>query len=119
MGRIDADNRDGTSQERVGMTKIAYLISEEDVHGYIDDALDERRRKAVEARLSQDNDLAAKIAVYKAQKMALKLLDRPAGPLPPPIRSLCRQLAERLTRRSQSAGIWNKIPPKRASKSSA
>src|SRR3546814_7613044 len=78
--------------------------------GYIDDALDEKRRKAVEARLSQDNDLAAKIAVYKAQKMALKLLDRPAGPLPPPIRALCRQLAERLTRRSQSAGIWNKMP---------
>ena len=101
------------------MTKIAYLISEEDVHGYIDDALDERRRKAVETRLSHDSDLAAKIAVYKAQKMALKLLDRPTGPLPPPIRALCRQLAERLTRRSQSAGIWNKMPPKRASKSSA
>lgn len=98
--------------------KIAYLISEEDIHAYIDNALDEKRRKAVEARLSQDNNLAAKVTVYKAQKMALKLLDRPAGPLPPPIRALCRRLAEQLTRRSQNSGIWNKLPPKRAFRSS-
>lgn len=100
------------------MTKITYLISEEDIHGFIDDALDDKRRKAVEARLSQDNDLAAKITVYKAQKMALKLLDRPTGPLPPAIRALCQRLAEQLTRRSQNPAIWNKIPPKRVSKSS-
>lgn len=101
------------------MTKIAYLISEEDIHGYIDDALDKKRRKAVELCLARDGDLAARVTVYKAQKMALNLLGRSAGPLPPPIRALCRQLAQRLTRRSQNTDIWNKIPPKRASKSSA
>lgn len=101
------------------MTTIAYLISEEDIHAYVDNALDRKRRQAVEACLSKDSELAAKVAVYRAQKMALKLLERPAGPLPEPIRALCRLLAERLTQRTQTKAIWDKMPPKRTSKFSA
>jgi hypothetical protein len=101
------------------MMTIAYLISEEDVHAYVDSALDARRQQAVEICLSQDSELAAKVAVYRAQVMALKLLDRPSEPLSEPIRALCRVLAQRITQRSQLADIWDKIPPKRTSKSSA
>ncbi|HEY4343342.1 MAG TPA: hypothetical protein VGN05_03275 [Parvibaculum sp.] len=101
------------------MTTIAYLISEEDIHAYIDGALDARRRQAVEICLSQDSDLAAKVAIYRAQVMALNLLERPSSPLPEPIRALCRAFAQKLTQRSQHADIWDKMPPKRTSKSSA
>jgi anti-sigma factor RsiW len=98
------------------MTIVTYLISEEDLHAYVDDALDARRRQAVETCLSQDDDLAAKVAVYRAQKLALKLLERPTGPLPDSIRALCRMLAKRLTQGSQTTDIWDKMPPKRKSK---
>jgi anti-sigma factor RsiW len=90
------------------MAKVAYLIGEEDIHAYVDDALGPRRRRAVEACISQDSALAEKVAAYRAQKAELQLRTYLETELPEPIRALCRKLAREITRCARESDEWNK-----------
>lgn len=78
------------------MTTISYLIAERDFHAYVDNHLDKRRRKAVEAYLARHAALAATVAAYRAQNAALAALGGAQGCMPESIRKLCQELARRL-----------------------
>lgn len=101
------------------MTGIAYVISEQDLHAYVDDVLGADRREAVEAYLAENPEAAAKVASYWAQRQTLLLLPHSTEPLGEPTRALCRELARRLTSRPIQARLeWNKRPGRRVSLSS-
>lgn len=76
------------------------IISEEDLHAYVDGQLDPERRSAVEAFLRVSPDAAARVAEDVAQRHALRAALGPiaAEPLPPSL-NLSRLAEERLTRR--------------------
>lgn len=76
------------------------VISEEDLHAYVDGRLDPDRRAAVEAFLRDAPEAAARVGAYIAQSQALRAaLGAIAGePLPPSL-NLTRLVEERLTRR--------------------
>lgn len=76
------------------------VISEEDLHAYVDGRLDPDRRAAVEAYLRETPDAAARVAEDIAQRHALRAALGPiaAEPLPPSL-NLSRLVEERLARR--------------------
>lgn len=82
------------------MTMITYFIAEQDLHGYVDNQLDQRRRKAVEQYLIRHAVLAETVAAYRAQNAALAKLVKESRSMPDPIKTLMRDLAHRLTDRS-------------------
>jgi anti-sigma factor RsiW len=79
------------------MTMITYFIAERDLHGYVDNLLDQKRRHAVEAYLTRHAVLAETVTAYRAQNAALAALVNKAQPMPEPIRALMRDLAHHLT----------------------
>ncbi len=76
------------------------VISEEDLHAYVDGRLDPERRAVVGAYLRETPDAAARVAEDIAQRQALRAALGPlaAEPLPPSL-NLARLVEERLTRR--------------------
>ena len=60
-------------------------ITEDDLHGYIDHALDPTRRAAVQDYLGTHPDVAARIAAYERQRDSLRSALRPIAeePIPP------------------------------------
>jgi anti-sigma factor RsiW len=60
-------------------------IEDAELHAYVDSALDPERMRAVEGQLKQDPALAARVAGYREDKLALKNLygTADAEPLPP------------------------------------
>lgn len=76
------------------------VISEEDLHAYVDGRLDPERRAVVEAYLREAPDAAARVAEDIAQRRALRAALGPiaAEPLPPSL-NLSRLVEERLGRR--------------------
>ena len=79
-------------------------VSEEDLHAYVDNALDAARREDVDRYLRERGDEAARVRDYIAQREALRAaLDFPATtPLPPEL-NLLRLLDARLMRRRR---LW-------------
>ena len=76
------------------------VISEEDLHAYVDRRLDPERRIAVESFLREAPETATRVTEYIAQRQALRatLGTIAAEPLPPSL-NLARLLEERLTYR--------------------
>ena len=76
------------------------VISEEDLHAYVDGQLDPERQSAVEAFLRDSPDAAARVAEDAAQRRALRAALGPvvAEPLPSSL-NLTRLVEERLARR--------------------
>ena len=79
-------------------------VSEDDLHGYVDDRLDPGRREEVEAYLQAHPQVATRVADYRGQREALRAAFAPAAaaPLPPQL-NLERMVAARHARTS-SAG---------------
>lgn len=88
------------AQEWNWMTMITYFIAERDLHGYVDNLLDQKRRNAVEKYLTRHAVLAETVAVYRAQNAALAKLVEEGQPMPDPIRALMRELVYRLAEQS-------------------
>jgi anti-sigma factor RsiW len=82
------------------MTGPGRPIAEEDLHAYVDGVLDEERRAAVERYLQTNAETAERVAVYAAQRNAVRavLSGRARDPIPPNL-NLGRLLEERLRRR--------------------
>jgi anti-sigma factor RsiW len=73
-------------------------ITEDDLHGYIDHALDPTRRAAVQDYLDSHPDVAARTAAYERQRDALRSALRPIAeePIPPQLNP--RHIAEQRRR---------------------
>ena len=95
------------------MARVAHVISEQDLHAYVDDCLPPARRRAVETYLAGHDEARAMVETYRDQNKALRALPDAAGPLPDAMRHLCTDIANRITRFSPAQ--WNKPPLKRVS----
>jgi anti-sigma factor RsiW len=75
-------------------------VSEEELHAYVDDTLDDARRYDVERYLAEHGDDAARVRDYAAQRHALRtaLAFRASTPAPPEL-NLLRLLEARKVRR--------------------
>jgi anti-sigma factor RsiW len=82
------------------MTAAERPISTDELHAYVDDGLDPARRIEVEDYLETHPAMARQVAVYRAQREALRsaLASRAAAPIPPEL-NLGRLLEARLRRR--------------------
>jgi anti-sigma factor RsiW len=71
------------------------LISDEDLHAYVDGALEEGRALAVRDALDRNTALAERVALYRADKAMLKAVYAPLAerPLPPEWIALARRRA--------------------------
>ena len=79
------------------------LVSEDDLHAYVDDALPPDRRSEIERRLAADEDAAKRVAGFTAQRAALRAALAPiAAEAIPPALDLAR-LIERRQRRFASS----------------
>lgn len=96
------DTEKGQAQERDGSVMIADFVAESELHAYVDNLLDRNRRKAVERYLRHHMELAAAFAAYRALNIALANCAGPRAPMPAPLKSLCRELAEYLAARTSS-----------------
>ncbi|MFG1463876.1 anti-sigma factor [Xanthobacter sp. DSM 24535] len=81
-------------------------ITEDDLNGYLDDALDAERRAEVRAYLDTHAEVASRIAAYRAERDALRSAFAPVAeePLPPQL-SLTRMIEAR--RRSTGTPRWS------------
>jgi anti-sigma factor RsiW len=72
-------------------------ITEEELHGYVDELIDGERRAAVERYLRAHPETAARIAIYEEQRGALRAMFAAAacGPTPPRL-NLSRLVGDRL-----------------------
>lgn len=61
-------------------------IGEDDLHGYVDDALPSARRAEVEAYLADHPEVSTRVARYGAQNEALRALYAPVASEPIPVR---------------------------------
>jgi anti-sigma factor RsiW len=77
------------------MTYSPLPITEDDLHGYIDHALDPTRRAAVEDYLDAHPDVAARTVAYESQRDALRSVLRPIAEEPIPPQLNLRHIAER------------------------
>ena len=84
---------------------ITYFIAERDLHGYVDNRLDQKRRNAVEKYLTRHAVLAETVAAYRAQNAALARLAEAGRPMPEQIGALVRELALRLTEQPETTDI--------------
>ena len=82
------------------MTETGILISEDELHAYVDGHLDPRRSQEVERYLQAHPAAAQRAAVYREQREGLRaaLANRAAEPLPSSL-NLGRLVEERLFRR--------------------
>jgi anti-sigma factor RsiW len=82
------------------MTAAERPISTDELHAYVDDGLDSARRIEVEDYLERQPELARQVAVYRAQRDALRsaLASHAGAPIPPEL-NLSRLLEARLQRR--------------------
>jgi anti-sigma factor RsiW len=72
-------------------------ISEEALHGYVDDQLDPERRAAVERYLQSHPAVAARVVAYRAQREGLRAALAPLADAPlPPALNLARLVEARL-----------------------
>ncbi|HUK00485.1 MAG TPA: anti-sigma factor [Stellaceae bacterium] len=79
-------------------------ITEEDLHAYVDDALDAVRRGEVEAYLARHPDAAARVSAFAEQRQALRSALAPFAEEPvPPELDLARIIA---ARRRPSRSLW-------------
>jgi len=74
------------------------VISDYDLHAFVDNALGEARRARVQAFLLQHPAAAADAAAYSRQNRMLRALKRPPTPTSPVLGYLAAQLAIRLMR---------------------
>ncbi|MDE1905466.1 MAG: anti-sigma factor [Rhodospirillales bacterium] len=83
-------------------------ITEEDLHAYVDEALDITRRDEVEAYLRQHPDVALRVQSYVNQRNVLRAMLAPVAEEPiPPALSLAR-LAE-VRRRPPAIAPWRAV----------
>lgn len=68
------------------MTTPPEPVSDNDLHAFVDGQLDEKRRREVAAYLAENTEAAARVAAYRAQNEALKVLFEPALSEPVPRR---------------------------------
>ncbi len=82
------------------------LLSDDDLHAYLDGQLDDAGVAAVEAAIAQDTDIAEKLAAFRAQRVAIKQLYDPvlAEPVPEHLRQVVRE-ARRGARRQTTMRI--------------
>ena len=73
-------------------------ITEDDLHGYIDHALDPTRRAAVQDYLDAHPDVAARITAYERQRNSLRSALRPIAEEPIPPQLNLRHIAEQRRR---------------------
>lgn len=73
-------------------------ITEDDLHGYIDHALDPTRRAAVQDYLDAHPDVAARITAYERQRDSLRSALRPIAEEPIPPQLNLRHIAEQRRR---------------------
>lgn len=66
------------------MTTTPELISEDELHAYVDGCLDQARRPAAEAYLAANPREAERVAAYRSQKQALHALYDPISDEPVP-----------------------------------
>ncbi len=95
------------------MARVAHMISEQDLHAFVDGHLPPARRRAVETYLAGNEEARATVETYRDQNKALRALPLTEEPLPDAMRHLCLSLAGRITQ--FSPGEWNKPPLKRVS----
>lgn len=95
------------------MARVAHMISEQDLHAYVDERLAPARRRAVETHLAQNDEARAIVESYRAQNKAMRILAGPTDPLPEAIRHLCLALTLRITQLSPDE--WNKPSTKKVS----
>ncbi|MDZ5647711.1 anti-sigma factor [Nitrospirillum sp. BR 11828] len=79
-------------------------ITEEDLHAYVDGALDARRQAEVEAYLSTHAEAAHRVAAYAGQRAALRAALAPIAEEPVPDRLNLAHLIE--ARRHERARSW-------------
>jgi anti-sigma factor RsiW len=85
------------------MTGVAPPVTENDLHAYIDGALDSERRAAVARHLDANPEEAQRVGAYVGQKQALRRLLTPIAEEPvPPALQPARLLETRLRRRRVS-----------------
>src|SRR5690349_1888504 len=85
------------------MSGMVPPVTENDLHAYIDDALDSERRAAVARHLDANPEEAQRVGAYIAQKQALRMaLARIAEEPVPPALQPARLLETRLRRRRVS-----------------
>jgi anti-sigma factor RsiW len=82
------------------MSGIAPPVTENDLHAYIDDALDSERRAAVARHLDANPEEAQRVGAYIAQKQALRMAlariaEEPVSPALQPARLLETRLRRR------------------------
>jgi len=95
------------------MARVAHMISEQDLHAYVDERLAPARRRAVETYLAQKSEARAIVENYRDQNRAMRALAVSSEPLPDPIRHLCLALSRCITQLSPDE--WNKQPVKKVS----
>jgi anti-sigma factor RsiW len=86
--------------------EIPPLPDEAELHAYVDGRLDAARRAAVEARLAQDSEAAARVDAWWKQREALRALH--AEVLDQPVPAHLLQAAQQLQHRSQRMGQWQR-----------
>jgi anti-sigma factor RsiW len=89
------------------VTEPGRPVAEEDLHAYVDGALDDERRATVDRYLQAHPDVAERVAAYIAQRQALRAAFAALGsePLPPQL-NLARLVEARLVRRHKP---WRSI----------
>jgi len=81
-------------------------LSDNELHGYVDDRLDAERRGAVEAQLAQAPEDAARVAAYREQNAALHAAFDPVLDEPVPDRLRRIDASRRATSRVAVAAGW-------------
>ena len=81
-------------------------VTEDDLHAYIDDALDFSRRRQVEAFIDQDADARRRVETYAKQRNALRAALAPYAEEPVPSRLSLARLIERKRRPAPS---WRRM----------
>jgi anti-sigma factor RsiW len=82
---------------------VSPAVSEDDLHAYVDDMLDNARREQVERYLGEHPDKAARVSAFVAQRRALRTaLPFPSSTAAAPELNLLRLLEARIGRRQTS-----------------
>jgi anti-sigma factor RsiW len=89
------------------MSAMTVPIDDHELHLYVDDYLDDERRRAVEALLHDHPEVAARVNDYRRQNALMRQLFNPAGSAPPTDdqQRLLQALGQRLGR-GRMAALW-------------
>jgi anti-sigma factor RsiW len=86
---------------------VSHLITEDDLHGFVDHLLDSERRSEVEAYLDAHPEIAARIAAFSRQREAVRAAAAPIADEPIPPQLNLRHVME--ARRRSQAWSWRSM----------